>query len=232
MSEENEPTFTVVQSNIFSMKPSMSPSIDKLGASLAKANAKIEGAPKDSSNPFFKSKYADLASNIDATREAYGAHGLTIVQTPFSDEGKHYINTLLIHESGQWISSGALEIIGNYESNKDSQKFLAALTYLRRGQFAAVCRLAQIDDDGNTANDRPSNPQAPQSNPQRPVQAAPPRPQAPQAQAQKPVTRAPQGPPARPEGVKNYAEHLPLSPEDKEKLARVTGAIKDAKSNK
>jgi hypothetical protein len=43
-----------------------SESIAALAAALAKAQGQMKGAVKDSANPFFKSKYADLASVVEA----------------------------------------------------------------------------------------------------------------------------------------------------------------------
>lgn len=58
-----------------SVVPSMSPAIDKLAEAMAKAQGVIKGAEKDSENPFFKSSYADLASNIEATRKPLATMG-------------------------------------------------------------------------------------------------------------------------------------------------------------
>lgn len=83
-----------------------------------------------------------------------------------------------MHSSGQWISSGAMQLPA--VSNGDAQKTLAALTYFRRGQFAAMCRLAQIDDDGNSLQPQAPRPSNPQNNPQPqrpPQQQGPAKPQ-------------------------------------------------------
>ena len=49
-----------------------SESIGKLAEALSKAQGKMKGAAKDSANPFFKSRYADLASIWDACRDEDG----------------------------------------------------------------------------------------------------------------------------------------------------------------
>ena len=56
--------------------------INELGAALAKAQGLIEGAKKDSANPFFKSKYADLASVWEACRKHLSDNGLSVTQCP------------------------------------------------------------------------------------------------------------------------------------------------------
>mgnify|MGYP003672586164 CR=1 FL=1 len=60
-----------------------SDSIGALAAALSKAQADITGALKDSSNPFFKSKYADLASCWDACRKQLAANNLAVIQTVY-----------------------------------------------------------------------------------------------------------------------------------------------------
>ena len=58
-----------------------SESIAALAAALSKAQASITGALKDSSNPFFKSRYADLASCWDSCRKQLADNGLAVIQT-------------------------------------------------------------------------------------------------------------------------------------------------------
>ena len=80
----------------------------ELAKSLAKAQGQIKGAVKDSDNPFFKSKYADLASVWDACRGPLAENGLSVVQLPgqtlILDSGALVeVQTMLLHESGEWI---------------------------------------------------------------------------------------------------------------------------------
>ena len=85
----------------------MSDQIDQLATALAKAQAEFSTAKKDKDNPFFKSKYADLESVVNATRPALTKYGLSIIQSPFFENEKSYLITLLMHNSGQWIKSKA-----------------------------------------------------------------------------------------------------------------------------
>lgn len=124
--------------------------INELATALAKAQGKITGALKDSANPFFKSKYADLAACWDAAREHLAQNGLSVIQTASaSDEGVS-ITTMLAHSSGQWVRD-TLRLIP-----KDStpQGIGSCITYGRRYSFAAVVGVAQVDDDGNAASGR------------------------------------------------------------------------------
>lgn len=132
-----------------------SESIKEIGAALAKAQGEIEGAKKDSQNPFFKSSYADLASIWGACREPLSKNGLSIAQTTYSHEGQLYLETTLLHSSGEWIS-GELPI---RPVKDDPQGVGSAITYMRRYGLQAMVGIAPEDDDGNAASGRNSKPQ-------------------------------------------------------------------------
>ncbi len=125
-----------------------SDSIKELAGALAKAQSKIKGALKDSANPFFKSKYADLASVVEAIRGALSENGLAYVQLTIpSDKEEVQVETILMHSSGEWISG----IIALPVSKADAQGFGSALTYARRYGLSAMVGVAPEDDDGNAA---------------------------------------------------------------------------------
>jgi ERF superfamily len=129
--------------------------INELASALAKAQGSITGALKDSANPFFKSKYADLASCWDACRTALSVNGLSVVQCPDSTaEGITFLDTTLMHLSGQWIRS---RLIVQCKDNTP-QAMGSGMTYARRYAFAAMIGIAQIDDDGNAASGRGHDP--------------------------------------------------------------------------
>lgn len=126
-----------------------SENINELATALAKAQSKIEAAPKDSANPFFKSHYADLSSVWGACRGPLTENGLAIVQTADSAEGTVDITTRLLHSSGQWIE-GTLRLA---PTKNDPQGFGSAITYGRRYGLAAIVGIvADEDDDGNAAS--------------------------------------------------------------------------------
>jgi hypothetical protein len=127
-----------------------SESIDELATALARAQGEITGALKDSANPFFKSKYSDLASCWDACRSALSKNGLAVSQFPETDGADSFLVTTLLHNSGQWMSSRLV-----LKSKDDtSQAMGSAITYARRYALCAVVGVAQIDDDGNAASGR------------------------------------------------------------------------------
>lgn len=127
-----------------------SESIGALAAALSKAQADITGALKDSSNPFFKSKYADLASCWDACRKQLAANGLSVMQTTRMTEQGLMLVTTLAHSSGEWMA-GEMPVLTK-DSSPQAQG--SGITYARRYALAAIVGLAQIDDDAETAQGR------------------------------------------------------------------------------
>ena len=121
--------------------------IDELGAALSKAQGILEAAKKDSNNPFFKSKYADLASVWESCRAALSSNGLSIVQSPEESDSGIAVVTMMLHSSGQWIRSRYTMPV----SKVDAQAVGSAITYARRYSLAAFVGVAPDDDDGNGA---------------------------------------------------------------------------------
>jgi len=140
--------------------------IKELAAALSKAQGQIEGAKKDSNNPHFKSRYADLASVWDACREALAGNGLSVVQCPGPcAQNQMEMTTMLLHSSGQWIR----ETLTIPLQKVDAQGYGSATTYARRYALSAMVGVAPDDDDGQAAsnpganaaaNDAPRQPQA------------------------------------------------------------------------
>ena len=127
-----------------------SETIGALAAALSKAQADITGALKDSQNPFFKSKYADLASCWDACRKQLAANGLSVIQTTqMTDQGLMLVTTLA-HSSGEWIA-GEMPVLTKDASPQGQG---SGITYARRYALAAIVGLAQIDDDAEAAQGR------------------------------------------------------------------------------
>ena len=128
-----------------------SPQINELATALAKAQGIMQTAKKDSSNPFFKSVYADLASVWEACREALSSNGLCVIQTTDNNNGSVIVITTLIHSGGQWIR-GNLRI---KPVKDDPQGIGSAITYARRYALAAIIGVApDEDDDGEGAMGR------------------------------------------------------------------------------
>jgi hypothetical protein len=127
-----------------------SESIAKLAKALSNVQANIKPAVKDAANPFFKSKYADLNSVWDSCRELLTKNGLSVIQgNSVGLDGTVIVETVLAHESGEWIQSElALPLAKN-----DPQGVGSAVTYGRRYGLAAIVGIvADVDDDGNHAS--------------------------------------------------------------------------------
>ena len=132
-----------------------SESIASLAKSLAKAQGEVENASKASVNPHFKSKYADLAEVLNTVRPVFASCGLSFVQMPSFADGIVSVETMLVHESGEWISETASSPI----TKQDAQGVGSAITYLRRYSLAAFAGIAQEDDDANASVGKPQHKQ-------------------------------------------------------------------------
>jgi len=125
-----------------------SPDLGKIAPALVAAQASITFATKDSTNPHFKNRYADLQSVIEAIKGPLNENGIVFIQTPSkADAGFLNLATTLIHTSGQFISDTASIPL----PKNDPQGYGSALTYGRRYGLAAICGLFQADDDGEAA---------------------------------------------------------------------------------
>lgn len=136
--------------------------INELAGALAKAQGAMENATMNKTNPHFKSKYADLASVLDAVRKPLGDNGLSITQQTVINGDGLILRTTLWHSSGQWIASeyplptGTPQVMGS------------ARTYARRYEITSlVCNSADEDDDANQAQQAASKAPARPSEPNR-----------------------------------------------------------------
>ena len=142
-----------------------SDSIANLTLALSTVQGKMSHAVKDSANPFFKSKYADLESVWSACRELLSANGLAVMQFPglYSDLDKSMsLTTIISHKSGEYISqemSVPCGMLGRDGVLKlDAQAAGSAISYMRRYSLAAVVGVVQSDDDGNAASNKINQP--------------------------------------------------------------------------
>lgn len=147
---------------------------DKLATALAKAQRAFHGIGKDATNPHFKSKYASLDAIMGAVREPLAVNGLSLVQgvtSPETNEGAVVgiaVETLLVHESGEWMSNTVTLPV----DKSTAQGVGSAITYGRRyGVSALLALTTEEDDDGNAAGGRPAARQKPE-----PKRADPPAP--------------------------------------------------------
>lgn len=122
--------------------------INELAIALSKAQGVIIPASKDADNPFFRSKYADLASVWEVARKPLADNGLSVIQLPSAEGNIVHLQTILLHSSGQFISS----ILTMVAKDASPQAIGSCLTYERRYALSSIVGIAsEIDDDGNGA---------------------------------------------------------------------------------
>ena len=114
---------------------------------LLKAQQAMETVKKDSVNPHFKNKYASLDAVIDATSSVFQDNGFVVMQPCGRDELGVYVETKLLHTSGEAFSSKVYLVL----SKQDMQGLGSAITYARRYGLLGMACLATEDDDGNIA---------------------------------------------------------------------------------
>ena len=120
-----------------------------IAKALVAAQKQFAPALKTSTNPHFKSRYADLAACIEAVIDALNSHGIALVQKPHLCESGVTVETVFVHESGEQLSGG---IFHTPAQKNDPQGYGSAMTYARRYSLMAACGIAPEDDDGNYAS--------------------------------------------------------------------------------
>lgn len=132
--------------------------IELLVKALISAEKKFSSILKNKDNPFFNSEYADLSAIIEATRPSLLENGIVLLQHPITEGAVDYLETVIAHESGQWISfRGRMNPAKN-----DPQGMGSAISYFRRYYQNSILNLGQKDDDGNASSETgPSQPAGP-----------------------------------------------------------------------
>ena len=121
----------------------------QIASALVKAQKSFGPALKTSSNPHFKSRYADLAACVEAVIDGLNENGIMLMQQTHECEDGVIVETLFVHESGETLSAGKLHVPA---AKQDPQGYGSALTYARRYSLMAACGIAPEDDDGNAAS--------------------------------------------------------------------------------
>lgn len=161
------------------LKIDASVDIGEWAAAMAKAQGAMGNAMKNSENPHFRSKYADLSAFIDVARGPLSDNQIALVQIPASTRTGVAVVTMLVHKSGQFLR-GRLDIPVQQPT---AQTIGSAITYAKRYSLGGMLGIAsEEDDDGNLATGRPPTPQWNNSKPQ--------------ARAQQPEPKRPVDPPA------------------------------------
>lgn len=125
-----------------------SPTITKVAAALVKAQAAMTNAKKDAINPFFKKNYADINAVREAILPALNENGISVIQPTCVVDGVDYVETILLHESGEFISSLTKIVV---DKPNDAQRHGSGLSYARRYAMSSIANIGAEDDDANAA---------------------------------------------------------------------------------
>ena len=117
-----------------------------IATALVKAQREFGPALKTSTNPHFRSRYADLSACVEAVIDALNNNGIFLLQKNYDCADGIMVETVFIHESGEMIECG---IVHFPAVKHDPQGYASALTYARRYSLMAACGIAPEDDDGN-----------------------------------------------------------------------------------
>jgi hypothetical protein len=125
-----------------------SESIKTLSSALNKAQKEIGSAHKGANNPFYKSKYADLGAVMEACKDALNRNGICVLQPVDTAETGTFVETVLLHESGEWVSS-SLKV--SCKNPDNPQEMGSAISYARRYSLQSIMFIPAEDDDGEKA---------------------------------------------------------------------------------
>ena len=120
-----------------------------IATALVKAQREFGPALKTSTNPHFRSRYADLSACVEAVIDALNNNGIYLLQKNYDCADGIMVETVFVHESGEMLECG---IVHFPATKKDPQGYASALTYGRRYSLMAACGIAPEDDDGNRAS--------------------------------------------------------------------------------
>jgi hypothetical protein len=140
----------------------------EIASALVKAQKEFGPALKSSTNPAFRSRYADLSACVEAVIDALNNNDIFMMQPTHECDNGVIVETIFIHSSGEQISSGKLHVPA---TKHDAQGYGSALTYARRYSLMTACGIAPEDDDGNSASKPKAAPSKPAA---QPAKASPP----------------------------------------------------------
>lgn len=125
-----------------------SPTITKIAAALVQAQSEMGNATKDAINPFFKKSYADLNAIREAVLPVLNRNGICAIQPTIVIDGCDFVETILLHNSGEFISSLTRIVV---DKVNDAQRHGSGLSYARRYALQSIVNIGAEDDDANKA---------------------------------------------------------------------------------
>lgn len=145
------------------MDTKRSDSIANLAAALSVAQGQIKTAINDAkaNTGTFTYSYATLDAIWETCRKPLSDNGLSVVQIPTNDQSGFYLETIIAHSSGEWIS-GIMTLPVSSGRMSELQAMGSAITYARRYMLGAMVGVATgDDDDGQQAARLPAQAQKP-----------------------------------------------------------------------
>lgn len=133
-----------------------SETLGQLAAALSRFQGEVQDASKDKKAHNYK--YADLAQILEIVRPLLAKNKLAISQLPGAASEKLTLETILMHESGEWISSVIEMKVEPSKSMNLAQACGSVISYARRYALSAICGIAQQDDDAGGAKEPQSKP--------------------------------------------------------------------------
>lgn len=125
--------------------------LDKILPALLKVKAKLQSVKKGTNNPFFKSKFADLNTHLEAVEPLLEENGLMLLQpVTVTATGSNLVSSIIMDATGQFVASDMTLLT----KDNDMQKLGSAVTYARRYTLGSLLSMACVDDDGNAASDK------------------------------------------------------------------------------
>jgi hypothetical protein len=120
-----------------------------ISTALLKAQSEMSNPKKGATNPFFKSKYADLNAIREAVIPTLNENGISVLQPIVHVDGKNFVKTILLHESGELMES-LTEII--YNKQNDAQAQGSGISYARRYVQSKPQATKEVMQKAKTAN--------------------------------------------------------------------------------
>lgn len=122
-----------------------SDTLKQIAPALLAAQKVMGDAKKGSSNPFFKSTYADLNTIREVCTPILNEVGVVLLQPTVIIDGKNYVETMLVHASSGEFVSAQTEIKNAKGTAQDEG---SGISYARRYSLQSLLNIGAVDDDG------------------------------------------------------------------------------------
>lgn len=115
---------------------------------LLKIQEEIGVIKKESTNPFYNSKYFDINALLAEVKPILNKNGVVLLQVLEELNGKNVLRTTITDAESKENVGGTVIL----PEVSDPQKFGSVLTYYRRYALQSLLALEAEDDDANVAS--------------------------------------------------------------------------------